>query len=90
MLRGPWPSCGMPTCPLRPPHACLPTRPRLPHPFRALGRECYAIVEVYADAVHIKGVDTFASEHWLLPPLPAANGATEQRPAAAAGAAVQA
>ncbi|PRW39318.1 manganese-dependent ADP-ribose CDP-alcohol diphosphatase-like [Chlorella sorokiniana] len=36
------------------------------------GRECYGIVDVYPDAIHIRGVDTFASEHWPLPPLAAA------------------
>ncbi|KAI3431396.1 hypothetical protein D9Q98_004449 [Chlorella vulgaris] len=34
--------------------------------------ECYGIVEVFPDLVRINGVDTFASEEWPLPPLPAA------------------
>ncbi|KAI7843313.1 hypothetical protein COHA_003014 [Chlorella ohadii] len=46
------------------------------------GRECYGIVDVYSDAIHIRGVDTFASEHWLLPPLaaPAPAVAAAERP----------
>lgn len=69
-----------------PPCLLMPC-PSLPH---VPGRECYGIVDVYPDAVHIKGVDTFASEHWPLPPLPPRKGAAEQRPAPDAGAAVRA
>jgi hypothetical protein len=30
------------------------------------GRDCYGIVEVYADRLVVKGADTFASAEWVL------------------------
>lgn len=54
-------------------------------------------MDVYPDAIHVRGVDTFASEHWPLPPLPAAAApaaaaaaAEPPQPAAAPGVAVRA
>jgi hypothetical protein len=51
-------------------------------------RECYGIVDVFPDALHIRGVDTFASEVWPLQPLPqhpaARRGEAAREPAAAA------
>lgn len=52
-------------------------------------------MDVYPDAIHIRGVDTFASEHWPLPllvkaPAPAAAAAVQPQPVAARGVAVEA
>ena len=69
-------------------HAVLPSNQQC--------RECYGIVDVYPDAIHIRGVDTFASEQWPLPPLAAAAAraaaaaAEPPQPAAAPGVAVRA
>lgn len=47
------------------------------------GRECYGIVEVFADAIRINGVDTFASEEWPLAPLGPPTAAAAAAPAGA-------
>ncbi|KAL4440436.1 hypothetical protein ABPG75_003437 [Micractinium tetrahymenae] len=51
------------------------------------GRECYGVVEVFDDAIRIAGVDTFASEEWVLPPAPVSAAAAAAAAAPAAGAA---